>query len=48
LLSERRLTSEGFLDPGPVRQKWAEHLSGARNWQHELWCVLMFEAWLER
>jgi len=47
LLDEGRLSREGFLDPCPVRQKWHEHLSGARNWQHYLWNVLMFQAWLE-
>jgi len=46
LLSESRLRREGFLNPAPIRQKWAEHLSGQRNWQHPLWCVLMFQAWL--
>ncbi|BFU93731.1 MAG: Asparagine synthetase [Nitrospira sp.] len=46
LLDERRLRREGFLHPAPIREKWAEHLSGRRNWQYQLWNVLMFQAWL--
>lgn len=48
LLDERRLRREGYLQPGPIRQKWQEHLSGRRNWQHWLWNILMFQAWRER
>jgi asparagine synthase (glutamine-hydrolysing) len=48
LLDEARLRREGFLHPAPVRQKWQEHLSGRRNWQHWLWNVLMFQSWIER
>jgi len=47
LLDESRLKQEGFINPAPVRLKWNEHLSGQRNWQHSLWSVLMFQAWLE-
>jgi asparagine synthase (glutamine-hydrolysing) len=47
LLDARRLRSEGYLDPRPVRAAWADHLSGRRNRQYELWDVLMFQAWLE-
>lgn len=47
LLAESRLRSEGFFNPEPIRKKWAQHLSGQRNWQYLLWDVLMFQAWLE-
>lgn len=46
LLEESRLKHEGYLDPGPIRTKWREHLSGRRNRQYWLWNVLMFQAWL--
>lgn len=47
LISEQRLRKEGFFYPEPIRQKWAEHLSGNRNWASSLWAVLMFQAWFE-
>jgi asparagine synthase (glutamine-hydrolysing) len=47
LLDERRLRQGGLLDPRPIREKWTEHLSGSRNWQHHLWDVLMLVAWLD-
>ena len=47
LLDEKRLQKEGFFHTGTVRERWLEHLSGRRNWQYDLWAVLMFQLWLE-
>ena len=46
LLDESRLKREGFLNPAPIRRKWAEHLSGLADWHYHLWDVLMFQTWL--
>ena len=47
LLDASRLRQEGYFQPEPIRQTWADHLSGRRNAQYPLWGVLMFQAWLE-
>ena len=48
LLDENKLLQEGFFDPKPIRKKWEEHLSGKKNWHHQLWVILMFQTWLEQ
>ena len=48
LLSEKRLKREGYLNPHLITNKWNEHLSGKKNWQHELWDILMFQDWLDK
>ncbi|MDP3562003.1 MAG: asparagine synthase (glutamine-hydrolyzing) [Legionellaceae bacterium] len=47
LLNKNTLTQQGFLNPDPILKKWHEHLSGKKNWQYQLWPVLMFQAWME-
>ena len=47
LLSESRLANDGFFNPAPIREKWREHLSGRKNWHHQIWTILMFQAWFE-
>jgi asparagine synthase (glutamine-hydrolysing) len=47
LLAPERLRCEGYFAIAPVRQAWEQHLSGRRNRAHELWDVLMFQAWLQ-
>jgi asparagine synthase (glutamine-hydrolysing) len=45
LLDRRQLEAGGLLEPAPIRRAWDEHLKGVANRQHQLWNVLMFQAW---
>lgn len=45
LLSVSALEASGLLEPAPIRAAWADHLSGRRNLQNQLWAVLMFQLW---
>lgn len=47
LLDEKRLLTDGYFYPAPIRQKWAEHLDGRKDNTATLWVVLMFQSWLE-
>ena len=46
LLSENGLKKEGYFDHKAIRQMWDEHQTSKRNWQYQLWDVLMFQSWL--
>ena len=48
LLNEKRLKEEGYFNPKLIRNKWVEHLSAKRNWQSDLWDILMFQAWKDK
>jgi len=45
LLSETMLKKSGFGNTTLIHQKWQEHKNGKRNWQAQLWGVLMYQAW---
>jgi asparagine synthase (glutamine-hydrolysing) len=45
LIGDRALAEDGLFDVDLVRTAWQEHQSGVRNWQYQLWDVLMFQAW---
>ena len=47
LLDEKRLEVEGYFHPKPIREKWAQHMSGRYDHTASLWAVLMFQSWLE-
>lgn len=47
-LSPSALAADYIRAAGPIRRLWQEHLSGAQNWQHRLWVVLMLQAWRRR
>jgi asparagine synthase (glutamine-hydrolysing) len=48
LLDERRLRSQGLLDPLPIRRAWELHRSGRRDLGYELWDVLVLQSWIDR
>jgi asparagine synthase (glutamine-hydrolysing) len=48
LLDEKRLRTQGILNPAPISARWREHLAGRRDWNSSLWGVLMFQAWLDQ
>jgi len=47
LLNETRMQQQGYLNARLVRYVWQNHLAGRGNREHDLWCVLMFQSWLE-
>ena len=47
LLSETVIKDYGLLNPKTVNKLWLEHLSGARNWQQQLWNILMLQSWMK-
>lgn len=47
LLDKTKLLNDGYFNQKIVKYKWDEHISGKRDWQNQLWSILMFQSWLE-
>ena len=47
LLSDKIFKKHSFLNKEPVIQKWNEHQNKTRNWDSQLWHVLMLHSWAE-
>ncbi len=48
LLEKPRLDAQGLLNSTVIHEKWQQHQRGERNWQNQIWNVLMFQAWSDR
>ena len=46
-LSEDRIRREGYFNYGPIKRMLDLHLQGRENYSHQLWSLLVFEAWKE-
>ena len=46
ILDWNRIESDGILNVESIKEKWYEHLSGAKDNHKELWTVLIFQQWL--
>lgn len=47
LLSDTRIRRQGLLDPDLVARMWHEQCAGRGRWHHQLWTILMLQAWLD-
>lgn len=45
MLDPDRMESEGFFKTNEIIAMWNAHKSGDENWHHQLWPIIMFQAW---
>ena len=46
LIKKRKLDNNN-IDSNKIIKKWNEHISGKRNWQYQLWPILVYQSWKE-
>jgi asparagine synthase (glutamine-hydrolysing) len=46
LLDPAVIRAQGYLDAARVQRAWSEHQAGRRNWERQLWSVVVFQSWL--
>ncbi len=47
LLSENKIKKQGYLDYKIIKKLWESHLSNKYDYTPQLWCILMWQSWLE-
>ena len=47
LLEPKKIEQQGFFKANIINEKWKQHQTGFRNWQYQLWNILIFQQWLE-
>lgn len=47
LLDPKKLEQQGLFNSNTVNYKLQQHLAGTRNYQYDLWGVLMFQSWYD-
>lgn len=47
LLEDKCIKEQGFLNPHIVKNFWDDHCSRKQDRTHEIWNILMFQAWLQ-
>jgi asparagine synthase (glutamine-hydrolysing) len=48
LLSSERVRRDGIFEWPEIARLKSEHLAGRRNHAHQLWAIMMFQAWQDR
>ena len=44
-LLQKKELEDNYINSKVIIEKWKEHLSGKRNWQYQLWPVLIYQLW---
>ena len=44
-LLQKKELEDNYINSKVIIEKWKEHLSGKRNWQYQLWPVLIYQSW---
>ena len=44
-LLQKKELEENNIDSKKVIEKWNEHINGVRNWQYQLWPILIYQSW---
>ena len=46
ILDEKKINSDGIFDFKEINIRWKKHLSGAANFEKQIWNILMFQLWI--